>query len=140
VSDLIVSLLLLTGASFMILAAVGILRLPDLPTRMHASTKAGAMGAMMTMAGVAMHFAEVAVVTRALAIVIFILITAPIAAHVIGRAGYFMGTTLWEGTLKDELRDNYDQETHRLRSGFEAAPESVIPPAQAKRNEETEDD
>lgn len=138
-SELIVSLLLFTGASFMILAAVGILRLPDLPTRMHASTKAGAMGAMMTMAGVAAHFADIAVFTRALAIVIFILITAPIAAHVIGRAGYFLGTPLWEGTIKDELRDNYDDETHKLRSGFEASPESVIPPEHKKHEQENDD-
>lgn len=126
----IVSILLLAGAAFMLLAAVGIVRLPDLPTRMHASTKAGAMGAMFTMAGVAFYFWDSVVLTRAIAIIIFILITAPIAAHVIGRAGYFVGTPLWDGTIKDELRDSYDQETHRLRSGYEGSPESIIPPEQ----------
>ena len=55
-SEIFVSILLLAGASFMVLAAIGIVRLPDLPTRMHASTKAGAMGAILTMAGVALHF------------------------------------------------------------------------------------
>lgn len=119
-SDLIVAVLLLAGASFMLLAAVGIVRLPDLPTRMHASTKAGAMGAMLIMAGVAVHFIQQPeVITRAIAIVFFILLTAPIAAHVIGRAGYFIGTPLWEGTIKDELKDSYDQDTHVLRSGLE---------------------
>lgn len=126
----IVSILLLAGAAFMLLAAVGIVRLPDLPTRMHASTKAGAMGAMFTMAGVTFYFWDSVVLTRAIAIIIFILITAPIAAHVIGRAGYFVGTPLWDGTIKDELRENYDQETHRLRSGYEGSPESIIPPDQ----------
>lgn len=127
-SDWIVSILLLAGATFMLLAAVGILRLPDLPTRMHASTKAGAMGAMFTMAGVAVYFADPVVMARAVAIIIFILLTAPIAAHVIGRAGYFVGVPLWDGTIKDELRDSYDPETHKLRSGYEGSPESVIPP------------
>jgi multicomponent Na+:H+ antiporter subunit G len=127
-TDIIVSILLLTGASFMLLAAVGIVRLPDLPTRMHASTKAGAMGAMFTMAGVAFFFADGVVFARAFAIVVFILITSPIAAHVIGRAGYFIGTPLWSGTVKDELRDNYDSQTHNLKSGFEGSPESVTPP------------
>jgi len=126
--ELIVSILLLAGASFMLLAAVGIVRLPDLPTRMHASTKAGAMGAMFTMGGVAFYFADSVVFARAGAIVVFILITSPIAAHVIGRAGYFMGTSLWDGTVKDELRENYDPETHKLRSGYEGSPESVTPP------------
>jgi len=128
VSDILVSVFLLAGATFMVLAAVGIVRLPDLPTRMHASTKAGAMGAMFTMAGVALHFADSVVFARAFAIVIFILITSPIAAHVIGRAGYFTGTTLWDGTIKDELRENYDPDSHRLSSGIDGSPESCIPP------------
>jgi multicomponent Na+:H+ antiporter subunit G len=127
-TDVIVSILLLAGAGFMLLAAVGIVRLPDLPTRMHASTKAGAMGAMFTMGGVAFFFADGVVIARAVAIVVFILITSPIAAHVIGRAGYFIGTPLWSGTVKDELQDNYDSQTHTLRSGFEGSPESVMPP------------
>jgi multicomponent Na+:H+ antiporter subunit G len=128
VIEIIVSLFLLVGASFMMLAAVGILRLPDLPTRMHASTKAAAMGAMFIMGAVAFYFADSIVFARAFAIVVFIMITSPIAAHVIGRAGYFTGTPLWEGTVKDELRENYDPETHTLLSGYEGSPESVTPP------------
>lgn len=127
-SEILVSVLLLAGAAFMVLAAVGILRLPDLPTRMHASTKAGAMGAMLTMGGVALHFAEGAVVARAIAFIVFILLTAPIAAHVIGRAGYFTGIALWNGTVKDQLRERYNADTHRLSSGLETSPEAMIPP------------
>ncbi|MBS3803630.1 MAG: monovalent cation/H(+) antiporter subunit G [Oleiphilaceae bacterium] len=126
--EIIVSVLLLAGAAFMVLAAIGILRLPDLPTRMHASTKAAAMGAMFTMGGVAFYFGDSVVLARAFAIVVFILITSPIAAHVIGRAGYFTGTALWDGTVKDELRDNYDPDTHTLGSGYEGSPERVAPP------------
>lgn len=124
--EVLVSVLLLVGAAFMVLAAIGVLRLPDLPTRMHATTKAGALGAMMTMGGVAFYFGESAVVARAVAIVIFILLTAPIAAHVIGRAGYFTGTKLWAGTIKDELQERYDPETHKLSSGLEET-ESRMP-------------
>lgn len=117
--EVVVSVLLLAGASFMVLAAVGVLRLPDLPTRMHATTKAGALGAMLTMVGVAFYFADSTVVARAIAIIVFILLTAPIAAHVIGRAGYFTGIELWEGTIKDELRDRYDSDSHEPRSGVD---------------------
>lgn len=125
-TEVLVSVLLLVGAAFMVLAAIGVLRLPDLPTRMHATTKAGALGAMMTMGGVAFYFGESAVVARAVAIVIFILLTAPIAAHVIGRAGYFTGTKLWAGTIKDELQERYDPDTHKLSSGLEET-ESRMP-------------
>lgn len=103
----------------MLLAAIGLLRLPDLLTRMHATTKAAALGVILIMLASAMHFAEVGVVARSFAIIVFILITAPIAAHVIGRAGYFVGSRLWSGTVKDELRPNYDPLTHELKSGLE---------------------
>ncbi|SNB54600.1 multisubunit sodium/proton antiporter, MrpG subunit [Marinobacter sp. es.042] len=126
-TEVLVSVLLLAGASFMVLAAIGILRLPDLPTRMHATTKAGALGAMLTMGGVAFYFADSTVVARAIAIVVFILLTAPIAAHVIGRAGYFTGIELWEGTVKDELRERYDSDSHELRSGLDTSEEKIEP-------------
>lgn len=107
------------GALLMLLAALGLLRLPDLLTRMHATTKAAALGVVLIMLAVAMHFGEVGVVARALAVIVFILLTAPVAAHVIGRAGYFVGSKLWSGTVKDELKPNYDPLTHELKSGME---------------------
>lgn len=114
--DLLKSVFLLGGATFTLLAAVGVVRLPDLLTRMHASTKSATLGVMMVMTGVALHFAEEVVVARAMAIVFFVLLTAPVAAHVLGRAGYFVGVKFWEGTIKDELRPNYNPLSHRLHS------------------------
>ncbi len=114
---------MISSGLFMLLAALGVLRLPDLPTRMHASTKAGALGAILIMAAAAFFFADGVVVTKAIAVILFILITAPIAAHAIGRAGYFIGVPLWDGSVKDELKSCYDPETHRLVSGLETADE-----------------
>ena len=114
---IIVSGLLILGASLMLLASVGLLRLPDLPTRMHASTKAGTLGAALTMLAVAVFIPEPAVIARSMAVIAFLLLTAPVAAHVIGRAGYFVGVPLWEGTIKDDLAAQYDFETHVLHSG-----------------------
>ena len=115
----LVSLLMLTGASLMLLAAIGIIRLPDLPTRMHATTKSGALGISLIMLGVAFAFMQSDVFARVLAIISFVMLTAPVAAHVIGRASYFVGVPLWDGTIKDELRDNYNPQTHALKSGLE---------------------
>ncbi len=117
--EAVTSLLLLLGAALMLLAAVGAIRLPDLLTRMHATTKAGALGAALTVAGVAVHFADAGVTARAVAIIAFIFLTAPVAAHLIGRAGYFVGVPLWDGTIKDELKPHYDELNHSLRSGLE---------------------
>ncbi|MDR5860634.1 monovalent cation/H(+) antiporter subunit G [Halomonas eurihalina] len=119
-TEWLVAGLALMGAVFMCLAALGILRLPDLLTRMHASTKAATLGVSLIMLGVAIHFAEEAVVARAFGIILFIMMTAPVAAHIIGRAGYFVGARLWDGTVKDELKPHYDPLSHRLDSGLES--------------------
>jgi multicomponent Na+:H+ antiporter subunit G len=97
--------LVLAGGLFGFLAAVGMLRLPDTITRMHASTKAGTLGAGLIMAAVAVHFMEVGITLRAGAAILFLLLTAPVAAHVIGRAAYRCGIRLWDRTWKDELAD-----------------------------------
>jgi multicomponent Na+:H+ antiporter subunit G len=117
--NIILSAALLLGAALMLLAAIGITRLPDLPTRMHATTKSGALGTSLIMIAVALTFMEAAISARVLAIISFIILTSPVAAHVIGRAGYFVGVPLWEGTIKDALKENYDPETHSLKSGLE---------------------
>ena len=115
-NELLASLLQLAGACFMLIAALGVWRMPDLLTRMHATTKAGVLGAGLMLFGLLFQFPELPVMVRAVAIVAFTMLTAPIAAHVIGRAGYFTGVPLWEGTLKDELKGKYDTDSHTLNS------------------------
>lgn len=106
-SEIISALLLLGGAFFTLAAAVGILRLPDFFLRMHAITKAGTLGVGLIFLAVAVFFSELTVVTRALATVAFVLVTAPVASHMIGRAGYLDRVEMWEGTSVDELRELY---------------------------------
>lgn len=113
-AESIALLLLLLGAVFMLLAAIGMVRMPDVLTRMHSSTKSGTLGVGLIMLGVALIFGDFAIGVRALAIVIFMFSTTPVSAHMIARAAYLSGVPLWEGTLSDELRGRYDAETHRL--------------------------
>lgn len=107
------ALLALIGAAFMLLAALGVLRMPDVFTRMHAATKAGALGGGLSFLAVAVHFGELGLGARALAAILFILLTAPVSAHVIGRAAYFLGVPRWEGTCVDEMQE--DVEMGRLK-------------------------
>jgi multicomponent Na+:H+ antiporter subunit G len=108
---LFASILLITGALFVLIAAVGVLRLPDLLMRMHAATKAGTLGAGLLLGAVMVSVPETGVVVRAAAVVVFLLLTAPIAAHVIARAAYHAGEAqLWDRTSVDELADHLDQE------------------------------
>jgi multicomponent Na+:H+ antiporter subunit G len=105
--EIIIILLLFGGSFFVLVAAIGVVRLPDLLMKMHASTKAGTLGAGLVLLAVAFAFGETSVTTRVLAAIIFLLITAPIAAHLIGRAGYYTGLKLWHGTIIDEFNDDH---------------------------------
>src|SRR5690606_14226435 len=88
--------------------------MPDLFMRMQAATKASTLGIGCILLAVALHFGELGIASRALAAIIFVCLTAPVAAHVIARASYFVGVPLWQGTIIDELRGHYDRRTHRL--------------------------
>ncbi|MCK6538725.1 MAG: monovalent cation/H(+) antiporter subunit G [Anaerolineales bacterium] len=109
-------ILLLLGALFMFLASIGLVRMPDVLMRMHSTTKSNTLGVGLIMLGVALRFDDFAIAVRSLAIVIFLFSTAPVAAHMIGRAAYLSGVPLWDGTLSDEMRGRYDLETHTLSS------------------------
>ena len=100
----------------MLLAAIGLLKFPDLPIRMHATTKSGVFATCLIMIAVALYFLQTEITARVIAIITFILITAPVAAHAIGRAAYFAGVPLWPGTIKDELSDYYSPEPNSTNS------------------------
>lgn len=108
--------LLVIGTTFMFVAAVGLVRQPDIYLRMSATSKASSLGIGSVLLAAAIYFGDFAITVRALAAIIFILICTPVAAHMIGRAAYFTGVPLWEGTLIDELRGQYDPRTHELVS------------------------
>lgn len=105
----LVSGLLLFGAVWMLVAALGVLRMPDLFTRMQSSSKAGTLGVGTILLAVAVHFGDLATASRAALIIGFFFLTAPVAAHMIARAAYLSGVPLWEGTQRDELGATLEQ-------------------------------
>jgi multicomponent Na+:H+ antiporter subunit G len=115
-TEWITALVLLAGSLLMLLAALGAVRMPDLLMRMHATTKAGALGSGLIMLAVAVFFGSAEVWARVLAIIAFIMLTAPVAAHIIGRAGYFVGVPLWGRILRDDLKGRYNADNHTLDS------------------------
>lgn len=86
---------------FALVAALGVLRMPDLLLRMHASTKAGTLACGLTMLAAAIFFGELSTAVRAAGVVLFLLLTAPVAAHMLGRAALRTGVTtrLWDPEL-----------------------------------------
>lgn len=96
---------IMVGASALLLAAIGLVRFPDVLTRIQAATKAGTLGVGCLLVGAAVHFAQAAVTAHVVLILLFFVLTSPIAAHRIGRAAHRIGVPLWEGTHRDELRE-----------------------------------
>ncbi|PEN14838.1 Na+/H+ antiporter subunit G [Longibacter salinarum] len=100
----LVSFCLIVGSAFVLVAAIGLVRLPDLLMRMHAATKAGTLGAGLLLTAVAVAVPGEGVAVKAIATIVFLVMTAPIASHVIARAAYYAGdVVLWENTFVDEL-------------------------------------
>ena len=94
-TDVIAGTLILLGGAFGVIGALGLLRMPDILTRMHASTKIGTLSCGLVVAGAAVHFGDGSTGVRAVLIILFLLLTAPIAAHLIGRAAVTTGVPLW---------------------------------------------
>lgn len=95
---------LLLGGAFSLVAAIGVLRLPDLYTRMHAASKAGAVGGGLILLAVALVCFDAAVALRAVIGVIFLLLTTPLAAHLLARASYRAANQSPTNMLIDELK------------------------------------
>ena len=101
------TLLLALGTFFSLVAAIGVLRFPDLFLRMHCSAKSATLGVSCIMLGAAVHFGDLVSYTKAVAAIVFLLVSAPVATHVLARAAFYAGVPLWKGTLSDELSGQY---------------------------------
>ena len=105
VAELITAVLLAAGGLFACVAGIGLVRMPDVYIRMHAATKAGTLGAGLILSAAALHSADIGVELRAVLAIVFLMITAPVAAHMIGRAAYRTGVRLWNKSVVDEWRE-----------------------------------
>ena len=83
------------GVFFTFVAAVGMIRLPDVYTRSHAATKADTLGAGFSILAVALYFGTAGEILRAALLIVFIYYTNPTAAHAITRAAYSKGIDVW---------------------------------------------
>lgn len=102
----VVGAFLLLGTFLMAVTGLGLVRMPDVFTRMHAATKSASLGVAFLLVAAALVFRDLGVVTKATVTIAFIFLTAPVAAHLLGRAAYARRTPLWEHSVMDEGRDH----------------------------------
>lgn len=118
-SDIITAVLILLGSAFVFISALGLLRMPDIYMRMHAATKAGTLGTGLILAALAVFFGDLGGVVEASTVILFLLITAPVAAHILGRAAYLSGTELWDRTELDEFEAYVNKVKTQSKEGKE---------------------
>lgn len=102
------AVLMLGGSALILIAAIGIVRFPQLLTRMHAAAKPQNLGLVLLMSGLALQVREPVVVWTLLLVVACQLVTAPISAHMVGRAGFRTGRIDAEALEVDELTEDLE--------------------------------
>ena len=103
--DGLIIFFLLFGALMSLVASLGCLRLPDLYTRMHAATKSGTVGIMGIVIAMMIQLDDASVIFRGILVILFFLLTAPVAAHMIGRSACRSGIALWDKSSIDEYKN-----------------------------------
>jgi len=105
VATLIMLLLVVIGAAFMVIAAIGILRMPDLYTRLHVASKAPALGLAALALALAFHLQDVGLWFRAAALGLLLFVTAPVSTILIARAGHRAGAPLSHAAIEDDIEE-----------------------------------
>ena len=101
--EIVIVFFLVTGSLFIFVAALGLVRFPDLYTRMHAASKSISLGIGCMLIGTIFHFATLLVLLKAIAVILFIFLTMPIASHMISRVAYRRGVPVWGKTKVDQM-------------------------------------
>lgn len=107
VADVAAGICLIAGSFLALAAGVGVLRFPDLLARMHAGTKPQVLGLILLLTGEALRVRNMQVLGMLVLIVVFQLLTAPVAAHMVGRAGYRTGKVRNDLLVLDELTEDH---------------------------------
>jgi multicomponent Na+:H+ antiporter subunit G len=110
VADVTAAGCLVMGSLLALIAAVGVLRLPDVLTRMHSATKPQVLGLLLVVLGIGLRLRDPHVVGLLLLVAVSQLVTSPIATHMVGRASFRAGQVRHDLLVVDELSDALDHE------------------------------
>lgn len=114
--ELVVVFMLVVGSIFILLSAIGLLRMPDLYTRLTTTTKANTLGIGALLIALAITFySHESALTKGLTAFIFILITIPVSGHFLARVAYFIGIKKTKGMKKDELEDKFGSRKYKRK-------------------------
>jgi len=123
--EAIVIFFLVLGTIFIFLAAVGLLKMPDVFLRMSASTIAATLGVSSILTALAIHFYDFGITVHVVGTNLFLFLTVPVGAHLMGRAAHKANYKQWENTVVDRLKGKYEKDHHSPVSGLKEKEESL---------------
>jgi multicomponent Na+:H+ antiporter subunit G len=138
VTDVVAVVLLLLGTLLCLTAGLGLVRFPDVLTRMHAGTKPQVLGVLLIMVGAAIRLQGWSATWMLLLVAVFQMLTAPVSAHMISRVAYRRRHVRRDRLLVDELRTG--DPADRLYRGDEPADAPPEQPAEALRESRREEE
>ncbi|MFI4861509.1 MAG: monovalent cation/H(+) antiporter subunit G [Phycisphaerales bacterium JB063] len=120
VLDILAIASLAMGLFFMLVGAVGVVRLPDVYHRLHAASKCSTLGLLGLVVAAMLHVGTLAVVTKSIAVIAFAFVAVPIGSHLLSKAAHRDKAPQWKGTLSDELANC--EEDGACNADFDAEP------------------
>ena len=108
-TDGIGAVLIALGVAFDLVGCLGLVRLPDVYSRMQAATKCVALGTLLIVAGAVVTADTPAVFAKGALCLAFLVLTSPTGSHALARAAYRSGTPLWDGSVADRLADDEEE-------------------------------
>lgn len=97
---------LLFGLFFMLVGAVGVVRMPDMYLRMHAMSKCSTLGLLGLLLAAVFHLGTLGVATKAAMTILFAFVATPVGSHILAKAALHDRAPQWPGTLSDEHREH----------------------------------
>lgn len=120
-TDWIASGFLVFGGFFCVVAGIGVIRFKDVFSRMHAATQAGTLGLALICIAVMIKSESWLNIIEALFVFLFMIASAPVGAHLIGRAAFRVGQPMDPKTQADEGAEKFREYGDEDRHGAERA-------------------
>jgi multicomponent Na+:H+ antiporter subunit G len=122
--EAVVITLLVIGCAFSLSGAAGILRMPDVYSRIQCSSKTITMGALPALLALVVGQGPVSTYgSRALLVAVLLLVVNPAASHALARAAYKAGVPMWAGAVRDEARQQASRRAAARRQGDAGEPD-----------------
>jgi multicomponent Na+:H+ antiporter subunit G len=122
--DILVIIFLIVGTIFIFIASIGLIKMPDVYLRMSASTIAATFGVSSMLIGVAIHFGTTGMIFHVAGVIVFLILTVPVGAHMMGRASHINKLPMWHKTFRDDMKGTYHQEKNEFMNPGEKIPDN----------------